>query len=163
MGKYRATLNMAGAKRGKIGEFPDADKRTLRLVSEGHLIPVDVSAEALKRIEEMRAKPEVHTGDTVSAVKAALIQKRKEAAERAAAKVEEAEAPEESPVSTSVTTSVTTAVAPEPDPEPDPEPERPSYSGSRSSKSPAKKSSGSRSKSSGSSSRSRSRKSSTDE
>jgi len=121
MGKYRATLNMPEAKRGKVAEFPDDSPRTAALVRDGHLVPVDVPAEAIKRFEEDRTQAKVPTENSIDAVKAALEESRRRAAEAAA---EAKDAPvAEAAVSTSITT----------EPEGlDEEEDKPSYSGSRS-------------------------------
>lgn len=85
MGKYRATLNMAGAKRGQVVTLSDTEPRTIRLVNEGHLVPVEVDAEAIKRFESARAEAAKPADNSIEQVRAALEERRREAAAAAEA------------------------------------------------------------------------------
>lgn len=142
MGKYRATLNMPEAKRGQVAEFVDDEPRVIRMVRDGHLVPVDVSSEALARIEEAKTKPAPVASNSVEAVRRALDERRRAAgiSDASASEVStvvpvevEAEPAVGEPVSTPVTASVT---------KDDDEDDKPSFAGSRggASKAPAKKS-----------------------
>ena len=111
MGKYRATINMPEAKRYAVAEFPDNEPRVIRMVLDGHLIPVDVAPEVTAQIEEAKIAPPVTTGGA-DAVRAALQKARDEEQARKEAEsdaIDAADVVEDEPVTTSFTPD---AVAP---------------------------------------------------
>lgn len=148
MGKYRATLNMPEAKRGQVAIFDDTEPRVIRMVCDGHLVPVDVSPEALARIEEAKNKPAPVAIGSVEAVKRALEERRRAAGigiggattevSTAVPVVTAPKTPEEAPEAPEVVEETPEA------PQEPTDDEKPTYAGSRGTSQSASKKSASR-------------------
>lgn len=108
MGKYRATINMPEAKRFAVAEFPDDEPRVIRMVLDGHLVPVDVAPEVKARIEEVKANPPA-SANNADAVRAAMAKAREDEAARLGEA--EGEAPEGEGIVTSFTPGVVAPTA----------------------------------------------------
>jgi len=72
MGKYRATLNMSGCRYGQIAEFDDNDQNVIRMVLDGHLLPIEVSDETVSRISKARVTIAEPAPNSIEAVREAL-------------------------------------------------------------------------------------------